>query len=159
MNDYKTIDDIKNNIDDVLLIIKQINDNIQFSSLANFCLSYNMPENEYLRKDALKEYFLDGNCNIYVQILAKVFDGDIKYFVSNDLWHVAAGIGDFLYDVTGLIPPHLYKKYTEYDLDSFKDVAYWMGPHNEDNLRLIEEGAQLGKKKINELLGLEHLRK
>lgn len=158
MEYYKTINDIKMNYIDVLQIIQEINNNISLPLIAEYCLVYNIEENEVIRRSALYEYFLEGNCNIYVEILAKVFDGDIKYYVKKDGSHVVAGIGDFLYDVAGLISPHLYNEFIEYDLEGFQNISDWMGPHNDENIRIIEQGSEIGKNKIDKLLGINYSR-
>lgn len=133
----------------ILSIINLLNDN--FSKL------YNKYENELLKKLNISvsndnipyspyEYYLNEHCASYSRILCNIFKEDsIKYY-SED--HVITKIGNYYYDVAGLIYPQDIKNYHIVD-----EMGYHYINTCFNNSDYIEE--QIEQELIN--IGLNHI--
>lgn len=133
----------------ILSIIKLLNDN--FNKL------YNKYQNELLKKLNISvsndnipyspyNYYLNGHCASYSRILCNIFKEDsIKYY-SED--HVITKIGNYYYDVAGLINPQDIKNYHIVDEIGYHYINTWF-----NNSDYIEE--QIEQELIN--IGLNHI--
>lgn len=135
----------------ILSIINLLNDN--FNKL------YNKYQNELLKKLNISvsndnipyspyNYYLNGHCASYSRILCNIFKEDsIKYY-SED--HVITKIGNYYYDVAGLINPQDIKNYHIVDEIGYHYINTWF-----NNSDYIEK--QIEQELIN--IGLNHINK
>lgn len=135
----------------ILSIINLLNDN--FNKL------YNKYQNELLKKLNISvsndnipyrpyDYYLNGHCASYSRILCNIFKEDsIKYY-SED--HVITKIGNYYYDVAGLINPQDIKNYHIVDEIGYHYINTWF-----NNSDYIEK--QIEQELIN--IGLNHINK
>lgn len=135
----------------ILSIINLLNDN--FNKL------YNKYQNELLKELNISvsndnipyspyNYYLNGHCASYSRILCNIFKEDsIKYY-SED--HVITKIGNYYYDVAGLINPQDIKNYHIVDEIGYHYINTWF-----NNSDYIEK--QIEQELIN--IGLNHINK
>lgn len=135
----------------ILSIINLLNDN--FNKL------YNKYQNELLKELNIPvsndnipyspyDYYLNGHCASYSRILCNIFKEDsIKYYSEA---HVITKIGNYYYDVDGLINPQDIKNYHIVDEMGYDYINTWF-----NNSDYIEK--QIEQELIN--IGLNHINK
>lgn len=133
----------------ILSIINLLNDN--FSKL------YNKYQNELLKELNIPvsndnipyrpyDYYLNGHCASYSRILCNIFKEDATQYYSSE--HVVTKIGNYYYDVAGLIYPQDIKNYHIVD-----EMGYHYINTCFNNSDYIEE--QIEQELIN--IGLNHI--
>lgn len=135
----------------ILSIIKLLNDN--FNKL------YNKYQNELLKKLNISvsndnipyspyNYYLNGHCASYSRILCNIFKEDsIKYY-SED--HVITKIGNYYYDVAGLINPQDIKNYHIVDEIGYHYINTWFNNSDYIEKQIEQELINIGLNHINE---------
>lgn len=135
----------------ILSIINLLNDN--FSKL------YNKYENELLKKLNISvsndnipyspyEYYLNEHCASYSRILCNIFKEDsIKYY-SED--HVITKIGNYYYDVAGLINPQDIKNYHIVDEMGYHYINTMFNNSDYIEKQIEQELINIGLNHINE---------
>lgn len=135
----------------ILSIINLLNDN--FNKL------YNKYQNELLKKLNISvsndnipyspyNYYLNGHCASYSRILCNIFKEDsIKYY-SED--HVITKIGNYYYDVAGLINPQDIKNYHIVDEIGYHYINTWFNNSDYIEKQIEQELINIGLNHINE---------
>ncbi len=101
----------------------------------------------------LRSYFTTGHCNIYAEILTKIFEGYAIPYTNNE--HVIVKIGEFFYDVEGPIPNRMVgPDYVEITIDQLYDLPTFGVGNYDKNIdeEIIKTGVQIGKDHIKGLI-------
>jgi hypothetical protein len=116
----------------------------------NLSLKVPEPQNIYT-------YFLTGHCNVYAEILVKVFEGHA--IPCSNVGHIVVKIGEYYYDVEGIIPSSTIEptEFQEMSNDELYDISNTgLGAfRNEIDDELIELGAAIGKEHLEELISIK----